>query len=716
MSSRRVPLGDVPNAANSPFRSVAAATSKRSRDQIDAQEDLAYVSQPRAKRQALEDGRTNLRTSPRKQALQSVESRVFNKQLLNAQPTPFERKLLASAKEHKGVQRIEQKIEQRVQQRVERQGKASHEALEDIRQWQRHYKKSFPTFVFYFESLPEEVRVKCSKWVRSLGAREEKFFSKEVTHVVTTRPIPSDHDLKDGNDLFTPPSASTSSQATAQPRTINPSLLDPQHESRGQPLQRNKFTFEVATSKKTGFSGLSDVVESRKINSGNTDILLKAKEMGIKLWQLEKLSRVVNSMFDVPNETQAHNGTATRSRGINAATRVEREPDLSRMLRNERLNGPSDRDPTVALSELIPFKGPFLYIRDIDERTKPIMVKDYPRPATQEEGEWPQFRYARAGRCPFVEDPSRQELEAETRAGAEELAIAKAETRTAPRTRATAIREDADTDAAIAASKKRPLEEKKNMPNTFVPPPAKMPQMRTHDFCPPPTKPRSPTKAARDMIAIPGPKLFGGEPAASGLQQSNITSAIRSQMISSTAAAPGAKAGTSKEVHGLKRKVLEKNTRPPFNSIQTRQRNVDPAGTARAERNIPMARQNRRQAPETLVHIDEESTQSEEDEDIWLAEDLRRKEKELKKAVDEKELKGKDLKEGYCENCRKKYEHFDDVGSSYVTPRDYTDGTTQHIISNQHRRFALTDANWADLDKLLSHLGRRLKEPDCDGF
>ena len=170
MTSRRVPLGDVPNAANSPFRSVAAATSKRSRDQIDAQEDLAYVSQPRAKRQALEDGRTNLRTSPRKQALQSVESRVFNKQLLNAQPTPFERKLLASAKEHKGVQRIEQKIEQRVQQRVERQGKASHEALEDIRQWQRHYKKSFPTFVFYFESLPEEVRVKCSKWVRSLGA------------------------------------------------------------------------------------------------------------------------------------------------------------------------------------------------------------------------------------------------------------------------------------------------------------------------------------------------------------------------------------------------------------------------------------------------------------------------------------------------------------------------------------------------------------------
>lgn len=699
MSSRRVPLGNVPNAANSPFRSVAAATSKRSREQVEAQEDLPCDLQPRAKRQALEDGRTNLRTSPRKQTLQSAEGRIFNRRPLNAQPTPFERKLLASAKENKVTQRVEQKIEQRVQQKVERQGKASHEALEDIRQWQRHYKRSFPTFVFYFESLPEEVRMKCSKWIRSLGAREEKFFSKEVTHIVTTRPIPSDHDLKDGTDLTTLSSTSTSSQTTTQPRTINPSLLDRQNEFRGQPLQRNKFTFEAATSKKTSFNGINDAVEPRKANSSNTDVLLKAKEMGIKLWQLEKLSRVVNSMFDVPNETQVQIGNAVRSKGVNAAARGEREPDLSRMLRNERLNGPSDRDPTVALSEVIPFKGPFIYIRDIDERTKPIMVRDYPRPTTQEEGEWPQFRSARHGRCPFIEDQNRQELEVENRARAGEQALARAETRTAPRTRAATIREDADADAAMAASLKRPLEEKRKIPNTFIPPPARMPKMPTHDFCPPPIETRSPTKAARDTISNAGPRLFGGEPAASGLQQSNITSAIRSQMISSTAAAPGAKAGTSKEVHGLKRKVLEKNTRPPLNSIQTRQRNIDPAGTARAEKNIPMARQNRRQVPETLIHIDEESTQSEEDEDVWLAEDQRRKEKQMGKAMKEKELKGKDLKEGYCENCRKKYDHFDD-----------------HIMSNQHRKFALTDANWTDLDKLLAQLGRRLKEPNSDGF
>ena len=37
------------------------------------------------------------------------------------------------------------------------------------------------------------------------------------------------------------------------------------------------------------------------------------------------------------------------------------------------------------------------------------------------------------------------------------------------------------------------------------------------------------------------------------------------------------------------------------------------------------------------------------------------------KAVKEKESKERILKEGYCENCRKKYEHFDDVSTSFAT-------------------------------------------------
>lgn len=157
MNNKRVPLSNVPNAANSPFRAVAAAASKRSRDQVEQQADISYDIQPRAKRQALENSRGSLRTPPRKQALQSAEGRIFNGRQANVQPTAFERKLLAAR-------------EDKSQQRIERQEKSSTEALDAVKQWQRNYKKSFPLFVFYFESVPEDVRLKCSRWIRQFGA------------------------------------------------------------------------------------------------------------------------------------------------------------------------------------------------------------------------------------------------------------------------------------------------------------------------------------------------------------------------------------------------------------------------------------------------------------------------------------------------------------------------------------------------------------------
>ena len=535
--------------------------------------------------------------------------------------------------------------------------------------------------------------------------REEKFFSKEVTHVVTSRLIPLDSDSKDATDPVTPSSTSTNSYSTVQPRTINPSLLDRQPESQGL-NSRSKFTFEAPVSKRAPVNAIRDL-ESGKPNPGNADILHRAKEMGMKIWHLEKLQRIMNTMSNIPNDTQTLVGNITRTRAAFATGKGEREADLSRMLRNERLNGPSDRDATTALSELIPFKGCYIYIRDMDERSKPIMVRDYPKPAHSESGEWPQFHSVSLGKCPFVEEPPNVKTREEERRARD-----RAQPREAPRTRAATVREGAEAESTKTSALRGPLEETKNRANIAAPPSLNMP---TPAFCPPPTAatamPGSPSKTSRDAATHPRPKLFGGEPAASGMQPSNITSAIRSQMISSTAAAPGAKAGTSKEVHGLKRKVLEKNSGPALIHIHTRQRSIDSVCDGRAERNIPTVRQTRRQAQEALVHIDEESTQSEEDEDVWLAEDKRRK-----KQGQEKVIEAKDQKPGYCENCREKYDDFDDVSvvvSSFV---EISNVNFQHIVGRKHRKFALTPENWKELDQLLSHLGRRLKEQDSDGF
>ena len=44
------------------------------------------------------------------------------------------------------------------------------ENLEIIRQWQKHYRRVFPQFVFYFESIPDDIRSRFAKQITSLGA------------------------------------------------------------------------------------------------------------------------------------------------------------------------------------------------------------------------------------------------------------------------------------------------------------------------------------------------------------------------------------------------------------------------------------------------------------------------------------------------------------------------------------------------------------------
>lgn len=154
MSNKRAPLSSIPNAANSPYRTVAAAAFKRSRGDAGLQKDVIYEGQRPIKRQALETKGSNFPTPPRKQPLLSTGDGLFGKRTQNRKPTAFERKLLA-AKESQQSQRVE---------------RPTGEALEGIRTWQKHYRKVFPLFVFYFESVPDETRTKFVRQIRSLGA------------------------------------------------------------------------------------------------------------------------------------------------------------------------------------------------------------------------------------------------------------------------------------------------------------------------------------------------------------------------------------------------------------------------------------------------------------------------------------------------------------------------------------------------------------------
>ena len=150
MASRRAPLSNLPNAPNSPFRGFAAS-SKRAHAQHDATDEPAY-GQPPSKRQALEVGPSAPRTPTKKQI-----------QPVSCTKRELERRLRAAR-------------ERPTTSRAARQGKEKPEAeaeawtQENLKQWQRHYRKAFPAYVFYFENVSEDSRRQFTKAISALGA------------------------------------------------------------------------------------------------------------------------------------------------------------------------------------------------------------------------------------------------------------------------------------------------------------------------------------------------------------------------------------------------------------------------------------------------------------------------------------------------------------------------------------------------------------------
>jgi regulatory subunit for Cdc7p protein kinase len=149
MTSRRVPLANLPNAANSPYRDAVAPGTKRARSHAGDQRELAYAQPPPAKKQILEANEE-----------ESRQHTLLRKAGHNP-PTALQKKLEA-VRDARPASRAAEKTQ-----------KASQENLESIRQWQRHYKKVFPQIVFYYESVPDDIRSKISRRVQTLGAVSE---------------------------------------------------------------------------------------------------------------------------------------------------------------------------------------------------------------------------------------------------------------------------------------------------------------------------------------------------------------------------------------------------------------------------------------------------------------------------------------------------------------------------------------------------------------
>ncbi|KAI0174003.1 G1/S regulator [Pestalotiopsis sp. NC0098] len=643
---RRIPLSSNQNVANSPIR--ASNMSKPKRSFANIQREEAYAQPPPAKKQVIDTGIPRPLKSPQQQ------QRVSKTQL-SLQP-----RRNASTYESK-LARERSNLHHHVDSAST--GKYTEKDLDEIRRWQAHHKLKFPKMVFYFDNIPEDTRAKLVKQIASLGAREERFFSSEITHVVTSRTIPPEQRSSRRADDA---DAETHTEQQ-QPQTINPSLLD---RSADQSVRRKLFTDTKSKSQIPARSGLAQMQEARP--KRNTDILSRAREMSKKIWSLEKLNRMLSMLLETDLNVSAAIAYGSRTASVQATqthSKATDERGLMQLLHNERVNGPSDRDPTVATKELHYFRGPYLYIYDFEEKQKPIMVREYQRVQDKSDGDWPQFRTAPLGRCPFIEDFDHREV----------IRPKKRETVKPAVESKLVLQPPEDTQSqrnTKSITGKRSLGEMESAHNrgssvasADLFNPSKALAGKKFDF-----RPNAFTsRAATD-------KLFGGEPVASGVQPSNVTSAIRSQMISSTAATPGAIGVVSKEVHGLQRKVLQRNS-----SHEISRRAVGGAAASLKEDTESKRSTLSRTSSKTLDRIDEQNT----------AED-NAAEQSVKPAVqNEKRVvkpKKKEPKPGYCENCQDKFADFD-----------------EHILNRKHRRFADNDDNWGELDELLNELAREPK-------
>lgn len=396
-------------------------------------------------------------------------------------------------------------------------------------------------------------------------------------------------------------------------------------------------------------------------NSATNDILHKAQGLGIKIWALEKFERMLNVILhpepadddDVPSRTR----TATTT-GKTLPLKRAREADLTQLLRNERNNAPVERKPW---QEIIPFKGPYIYIHDMDEKVKPVMVREYAAPSRKEEGEWPMLRSVSKGRCPFIEEPP-QEKRPESRRQAPKGEKAAP---IAPRpTRANAVPTPTETQPerrrtrSTTRSPQKPVlaETSTNQISQPSVPTAK-------SFEPPAVVRRHHSGSTETMPPLLGsthanfkgiPRNPGGEPLASGMQK-DVTSAIRSQMYSSTApAAPSARVGMSKQQHQMSRRVLERQSGLSANSTNSMPSSLSVNEVRAAinnEHGSAPRRSARQKAAEPLAQIHEDA-ETEHDAQVPRPKVVGTK----KKAVVKREPKP-----GYCENCRDKYDDFTEV-------------------------------------------------------
>ncbi|KAL7415421.1 Dfp1/Him1, central region-domain-containing protein [Mrakia frigida] len=538
------------------------------------------------------------------------------------------------------------------------------------------YTKAFPSFVFHFDSVqPGSAESK----ILDLGGRIDKFFSKYVTHVISSRPVPVPNDKENA------PPSTKAILAAADPR-------------RGA-IMDARTLIAVSRAPRPPVNPFLD-------EGGPSDVLQKAVSFKMKIWDLKKLNSVLSRL-------------TTSSKPSTSRTTSQRpsQSSLSHLLADEKIHGTRERDLTAPRPDYHYFtKGSFFVLcEDATGEYRTVLAKEYDRPRGGETPEWPVLHgnFLKASTSAPVKmepvehklPPLQKKQSTTATASASKLPIG-----LSAKTRLAAVRENA------AAGDLRRSASLNNLSKT-----AKLVAEEERLLALANEGPNDEAGVDRPYIAASGNSV-------------GITSTITSAQSGTGHGGGGNNAAAMKRdqrrVVELPRKVVPvvSGLRGLAPSRMTDQSKVELLPSA----SISTGKGANDEDQKMMIDLDSTPAEADEEEMVVVVEGapgpavesrkrkhmadhvhrtlagkvagrmdppppikkrysfpgaLPRREKSMVRLPPREENK----KPGYCENCRVKFDDF-----------------SEHIVSRKHRRFALNTAHFKDLDTVLDRL---IREP-----
>lgn len=145
---------------------------------------------------------------------------------------------------------------------------------------------------------------------------------------------------------------------------------------------------------------ISDRNFNKQSQYPNNDIFRHAIKKQMKVWSIEKVYRFLNHLNEPILPLEEYEKNYNQKNHI--SNNNNNNNNLSNLLMNERMFGPTDRDPTVKRNDFKYFTNYYLFIWDITQRTRPVAIREW------KDKSYPKIHHTTNGKSLFIPESKSQ--------------------------------------------------------------------------------------------------------------------------------------------------------------------------------------------------------------------------------------------------------------------------------------------------------------------